>query len=492
MKHCIIFITIIIGLLGCSLAPKYERPEMIIPADYKESGEWLQATPSRSELHKGPWWEMYGDPILNELEARINVSNQNLKAAVARYENAVALANVARSYYYPTITGIGNASRQQESSNSANVAPVLLFNDVVVGANLSYEIDVWDRVRNSVIQAESIANASKADLIAIDLSLHAQLAALYFTIRGDDAAIKILSETVQMYEKALYLTQQRYKGAIATIADVDQAENQLETAKTTVADFRLQRMQNEHAIAVLIGEAPASFTLKPTNDKGKLVTAIPPLASTLVERRPDIAAAEQLVQAANANIGVARAAFFPNFNFTGGIGFDSATLAKLIEAPSLLWALGPSSVVTVFNSRSLPLAMQTIFDGGRIRSVTEQAWAIYFEAVAAYRQTVLTALQEVEDGLVAVRELDQENQTQTKAKNAAVRALQQAMYRYKGGLITYLEVVVPQNIALQAELAVVDIQTRRQVASVNLIKALGGGWTEDLLQLNNVSAEAQG
>lgn len=480
MKYYIIFSIIVLGLFGCSLAPTYERPEMIIPADYKESGEWLEATPRRAELNKGPWWEMYDDPILNALEERINVSNQNLKAAVARYENAVALANVARSYYYPTVTAMGNASRQKESGNSANVAPVLVFNDVLIGSNISYEIDVWGRVRNAVSKAESIANASKADLMAIDLSLHAQLAALYFTIRGDDAALRILTETVEMYGKALYLTQQRYKGAIATVADVDQAENQLETAKTTLANFRLQRAQNEHAIAVLIGEAPALFSLEPTKAKNKWVTVIPPLASTLLEQRPDIAAAEQLVQAANANIGITRAAYFPNFNFTGGIGFDSDTLAKLIRAPSLLWAIGPSSVVTVFNSGSLPLALQTIFDGGKIRSLTEQAWALYFEAVANYRQTVLTALQEVEDNLVAVRELDQENETQTKAKNAAERALQQAMYRYKGGLITYLEVVVSQNIALQAELAVVDIRARRQVASVNLIKALGGGWTEEV------------
>ena len=312
--------------------------------------------------------------------------------------------------------------------------------------------------------------------------MHAELANNYFMLRADDAAQRTLDEIVIVYEKALYLTRQRYQGGASPVIDVDQAETQLQTAKTMAADVRLKRSQLEHAIAVLIGEPPSTFTIRPHLPSAKLVTIAPDLPSTLLERRPDIAAAQLRVQAANANIGVARAAYFPAFNLSGGIGFESASLANLIKAPSLIWSLGSSALVSIFNSGGMPLVMQTIFDGGRISGLTKEAWATYMETVANYRQTVLTAYQEVEDNLVALKELDRENQTQTAATKAANRAVEQEMYRYKGGLITYLDVVVSQNIALQAQLSAIDIRSRRQVASVELIKALGGGWQECLIR----------
>lgn len=269
---------------------------------------------------------------------------------------------------------------------------------------------------------------------------------------------------------------QRYQGEIASIGDVEEAQNQLEAAKTLAADMRLNRAQLEHAIAVLIGEVPANFTLKPINAPIKIVTVFPELPSTLLERRPDIAEAEQQVEAANANIGVARAAFFPSFTLTGGIGLESQTIGNLFRAASLIWAIGPLATATIVNNGSTPLIKQTLFDGGRISGVSDEAWAKYLETVANYRQTVLSAYQEVEDNLVAIHQLDHERQSQNAAAKAANLALAQAYYRYKGGLTTYLDLVVLQNITLQTELAEVNVNARRQIASVQLIKALGGGF----------------
>lgn len=462
-------------MAGCSLAPKYHRPQMEVPADYKESGKWLYAKPQSADLSRGPWWRMYNDPILNALEDKVDCSNQTIKAAIARYDQARAIAKIARSAYFPTILGITNANRQKSSRYVANTSQHPVFNDILVTANISYEVDVWGRVKNSVAVAAYSARASAADLATINLSMHAELANNYFSLRGEDATQYTLDQIVIMYEKALYLTKRRYQGGAAPVADVDQAETQLQTAKTLAADSRLKRAQFEHAIAVLIGEPASIFSIKPSIAAPHLVTVDPDLPSTLLERRPDVAEAELTVLSANANIGVARAAFFPAFNLSGGAGFESSTLANLFKAPSLIWALG-SSALSILNSGNKPLLTQTIFDGGRIGGLTQEAWGKYKETTANYRQTVLTAYREVEDSLVALRQLDRENQTQTAATHAANRALQQSMYRYKGGLITYLEVVFSQNIALEAELSSIDIHTRRQLASVELIKALGGGW----------------
>lgn len=464
------------SLVACSFAPKYHRPVMNIPYVYKESSPWIPATPESAALTRGPWWHMYHDPVLNKLEEQIACSNQNIQQAVARYAEARAEVKLAAAGYFPDATGVINASRQQSSNNVANPLNIRHYGDILVAADFNYELDVWGRVRNSVAAAKSLAHASAADLALIDLSEHAELASDYFNLRSDDAKQRVLDQIVKVYQKALYLTQNRFHGGAVAVEDVDLAQNQLETAKTLAADIHLQRQQLEHAIAVLIGEAPASVDIAPVPFKITRVAIAPDLPSTLLERRPDIAEAEAQVQAANYGIGVAYAAFFPQINLAAAIGFESAMLSTLFKGSSLLWSLGPTVASSLLNNGSMPLVTQTLFDGGKLIALAREAKAIYWEKVANYRQTVLTAYREVEDNLVALRQLDAENQTQTIATAAAHRAFNQAMYRYKGGLTTYLDVVVVQNTALDAQLSLIDIQTRRQIASVELIKALGGGW----------------
>jgi NodT family efflux transporter outer membrane factor (OMF) lipoprotein len=451
------------ALTACSLAPDYAPPAIETPASFKETQGWVQAQPA-DETPRGLWWTMFGDPRLNALEDEVTQANQNLKVALAQYEEARNAAEAARADYYPTVTGNVGATRQQSSSTVANTASTKIYNDYILGAGFSYEIDVWGRVRNEVAARESLAAASKADLASVELSLHAELAADYFALRGDDAMQDVLDKTVAVYQKALKLTQDRFKGAISPEIDVDQAETQLENAKTQASDIRLQRAQLEHAIAVLTGKAPAGFKLEPV----PLGTEAPPpldpgLPSVLLERRPDIAAAERRTSAANSEIGVARAAYFPDFSLTGMLGLETATPGSWIEAPSRFWSLGPSAVLT-------------LFDAGRISSLTDEARAAYDEAAANYRQTVLTAYQQVEDNLAALHHLGDENQSQQAATAAAERSLAQENNLYIGGAVTYLDVSVAENAALQAELAEITIHMRRLAAAIQLVKALGGGW----------------
>jgi NodT family efflux transporter outer membrane factor (OMF) lipoprotein len=341
---------------------------------------------------------------------------------------------------------------------------------------MTYELDAWGSIRNSVIASQDQASASDADLASIRLSLQAELTNDYFALRGSDEAQKVLDATMIAYQKALYLTKKRFQGGIAPISDVNEAETQLENAKTMASDNRLKRAQLEHAIAVLVGIIPSNFSLPPAKLTKNYLAIEPNIPSTLLERRPDIIAAEARVHAANANIGVAKAAFFPLINLTGVLGFQSKSLANLISKPSLFWALGAPSLLTL----TQPLAEVTIFDGGRLRGLLNQAKAQYFETVATYRQTVLTAFQEVEDSLIALHQLDKELKSQKAAAIAARKAWQQELFRYKGGLVTFLQVVIVENIALQSELELVTVRTRRQVASIQLIKALGGGWALDM------------
>jgi outer membrane protein, multidrug efflux system len=332
-------------------------------------------------------------------------------------------------------------------------------------ADLSYEIDVWGRVRNAVASAKANSQASAADLATLNLAIHAELATDYFTLRAEDTEASLLDKTVEDYGQALKLTQNLFNGGNAALSDVAQAQAQLETARTQAADIRLQRAQSEHAIAVLLGQNPSTFHV----DAAPLPTALlppdidPGLPSALLERRPDVAAAERRVAAANAQVGVARAAYFPVFKLSAAAGFDSTSSSNWLSAPSRLWAIGPAGVLTVF-------------DAGRHRAQTAQARAAYDEQVADYRNTVLTAYQEVEDNLAALKQLQQEALSEAAAVTATGTALQQAQYRYKAGLVTYLEVATTENTSLQAQLANVTIELRRMNASVLLVKALGGGW----------------
>jgi NodT family efflux transporter outer membrane factor (OMF) lipoprotein len=462
------------ALGGCSLAPAYKTPPTAPPApSYREAGDWKQAEPADA-VARGPWWGIYQDPALDALENRVSAANQNLKAALARLEEARAQTRIARAGYFPTITADANAARERQSINSPtyNSLKPGVFNDFQLEGDFSYEIDVFGRVRNTVASARATQEASAADLAVLDLSSHAELASDYFTLRSDDAQASLLDHTVADYAQALQLTENLYNGGAAPLSDLEQARAQLETAKTQAADIRLRRAQTEHAIAVLIGEQASTFHIDATPLPADTAPPAvdPGLPSALLERRPDVAGAERLVAAANARIGVARAAYFPVFSLSAVAGFESTAVSNLISAPSRLWSLGASSPAAA------PAGVLTLFDGGLHRAQSAYAHAQYDEQVADYRGTVLTAYQEVEDNLAALRELEKESVSEAAAVAATASALQQAQYRYQGGIVTYLEVVTEENAALSAQLSAADIQVRRLNASVLLVKALGGSW----------------
>ncbi|MGH9702895.1 MAG: efflux transporter outer membrane subunit, partial [Candidatus Acidiferrales bacterium] len=448
---------------GCTVGPKYAKPTAEVPAAYKESGQWKDAQPSDA-IAKGKWWEIYQDAQLNSLEEQIRVSNQNLKAAQAQFEQARAAVRISRSFYYPTISGGAAVSGTRQSQNKAlrgTSSSVVTYADYQIPIDVSYEADLWGRVRRTVESSRAQAQASAADLANVDLSLHSELALNYFELRGLDAQKQLLETSVIAFQKALELTQNRYQGGIASAVDVAQAQTVLETTRAQAIDVGVQRAALQHAIAVLIGQPASKFSLSPL----PLATLPPPipegLPSELLERRPDIAAAERLVQAANAQIGVARAAYFPLVTLNGAGGLESAAISTLIQGPSGFWSIGPS-------------AIETLFDAGRRRAISDQARAAYNQSVALYRQAILTAFQEVEDNLAALRILREESQTQTAAVAAAERSLTLSNNRYKGGVSNYLEVITAQNAALSNERTAVDLLTRRMAASVLLIKAIGG------------------
>ena len=360
---------------------------------------------------------MYQDPILNDLEQQASCANQNIKAAIARCEEARANLTIVRSKLFPSLNAMFNANRQRTSKTLTNPFPVPTFNDFVIGAWLAYELDVWGRVRNSVAVAKNLACASATDLASVNLSIHAELANYYFALRGADRAQLVFDNTVCAYQKALTIVLNRYEGEIASAYDVALAQNQLENAKTLAIDNRLKRGNLEHAIAILAGRPPATFSLSVINNwKNHLVTVDPQIPACLLERRPDIAEAERLVMAANASIGVARAAFFPQVHLGSAIGSGSASLARLFDGRSFVWALGSlSSIRGLSGVDIVPLLTQLIFDAGKTQAIVDETKAKYCETVANYRQTVLNAFREVEDSILSIRQLDHENQTQTAA-----------------------------------------------------------------------------
>jgi outer membrane protein, multidrug efflux system len=458
----------ILALSACSFAPTYKVPDSAPPTPaFKEAGDWKPAQPSDAQ-NRGAWWSIFQDPVLDGIESQVADANQDLKAAYARLLQARASTRIARSALFPTLTVGSSATRSRTSQNSPKFPPAAepVGNNFDLEADLSYEIDVWGRVRNAVASAKATQQASAADLATLDLAIHAELANDYFSLRSQDRQQQLLDKTVEDYSKALVLTQNLYAGGAAALTDVAQAQAQLETARTQAADVRLQRAQTEHAIAVLLSRNPAAFHMDPNPLPG---SAAPPsidpgLPSALLERRPDVSAAERRTAAANAQIGVARAAYFPVFSLGAAAGFDSSSASNWLTAPSRLWSAGPAAGVL------------TVFDAGRHRAQSAQARAAYDEQVADYRSTVLNAYREVEDDLAALRQLQQQSVSEAAAVQATATALEQAQYRYKAGLVTYLEVATAENTSLQAQLANVSIQLRRLSASVLLVKALGGGW----------------
>jgi len=455
---------------GCTVGPNYVRPTTDAPADYKESANFKAAQPS-DDIAKGKWWEVYGDPQLNALEEQVAVSNQTLKAAQAQFAQARAAIRTVRAAYFPTVTGSASATGTRQSQNRAlygTGSPLTYADYQLPPIDVAWEPDVWGRVRRSVEAARAEAQATAADLAGTELSLQAELALDYFQLRGLDSQQQLLDSTVTSYQRAFDLTGSRYKGGVASAVDVAQAQTQLETTRAQAADIAVDRAAFEHAIAVLVGKPPAEFA-HPLAPLTLPPPAIPPgLPSLLLERRPDIAAAERRVQEANAQIGVARAAYFPIFSLTGGGGFESSQIHNLLSGPSGFWSLAGS-------------AAELIFDGGLRRGITEQARASYDKSVDTYRQTTLTAFQEVEDNLAALRILEKEAGIQQGAVAAAEHSLELSNNRYKGGVANYLEVTTAQSAALGDERAAVDILTRRMAASVLLIKALGGGWSASQL-----------
>jgi NodT family efflux transporter outer membrane factor (OMF) lipoprotein len=480
MTARLVLIGTTLTLGACSFAPTYKTPDSTPPtAVYKEASDWKPAEPADTEA-RGAWWEIFQDPTLDRLEARVADANQDLKAGYARLVQARAATRIARADLFPTLTVGSSATRSRTSVNSPSFAkgaePV--GNNFDLEADLSYEIDVWGRVRNAVASARANQQASAADLGTLNLAIHAELANDYFSLRSQDTQQQLLDRTVEDYARALVLTENLYNGGAAALTDVAQAQSQLETARTQAADIRLQRAQSEHAIAVLLGENPSAFHM---DANPMLISAAPPpidpgLPSSLLERRPDVAAAERRTASANAQIGVARAAYFPVFSLGAAAGFDSTQTSNWLTAPSQLWSLGPAAGIL------------TVFDAGRHRAQTAQAKAVYDEQVANYRSTVLTAYQEVEDNLAALRQLQQESVSESAAVKATATALEQAQFRYKAGLVTYLEVVTAENTSLQAQLASVTIQMRRMSASVLLVKALGGGWGREGMQSQGTKA----
>jgi NodT family efflux transporter outer membrane factor (OMF) lipoprotein len=449
-------------LAGCTVGPKYVRPTADVPADYKDSADWKTAQPS-DEIAKGKWWEIYQDTELNSLEDQVEVSNQNLKAAEAQFAQARAALQITRAGFFPTVTGSSTNTHYHESSNRPLASPTTDYTDYVLPVDASYEPDLWGRVRREVESSRSAVQASAADLANVNLSLQAELASDYFNLRGLDAQKQLLDSTVVSYERALQLTQSRYNGGIATAVDVAQAQTQLDQTRALSIDLGVQRAAYEDAIAVLIGKPASSFGLDllPLTSTPPLVP--PGLPSDLLERRPDIAGAERRVQEANAQIGVAKSAYYPAITLTAAGGFESAAISTLLQGPSGLWNLGGAAV-------------ETIFDGGVRRGVSQQAVAARDESVANYRQTVLTAFQEVEDNLAALRVLQQEAQTQSEAVTSAEHSLSLSTTRYAGGVTSYLEVTTAQTAALANEITAVNLLTRRMAASVLLVKAIGGGW----------------
>jgi len=460
---------LLIGLsaVGCAPKTKYVVPAAATAPAFKENADWKTAQPADAVI-RGAWWDTFGDPQLNALEARIDVSNESLKAAQARFDEARAAVRGARSGLYPQVTANPSIAAAQQSGNRANSSFHQAFGDFLLPVDVTYEADVWGRVRGTVAARRSEAEATAADLEAIGLSVHAELAVDYFALRGLDREHQLLESAVNAFAQALDLTQNRFRGGLASEADVAQAQTQLETTRAQDVDLGVQRAALEHAVAVLVGQPPSTFALA-ASPLASAPPAVPAgLPADLLERRPDIAAAERRAAAANAEIGVANAAFYPILSLTGSAGFESSSIATWISSASSLWSLVPSAVVNVF-------------DAGRRRSVSDQARAAYEETAASYRETVLTALQEVEDELATLRVLDEEAAIQARAVDAAERSLTLATNRYRGGIVSYLEVIVAQNAALANERAAVNILTRRMAASVLLIKALGGGWNRSAL-----------
>jgi len=447
-------------LAGCSVAPRYQVPDTALPAGYKEvpaaADGWLPAAPADA-LDRGPWWTLFGDETLNQLAAQVEVSNQNVAAAVAGYAQSRSLVKEARASFFPSVSLSGGATR---SGGNARTSTVTTY-QAALGA--SWEAPLWGKLQAGVDTATATAQASEADLASARLSAQAALATNYFSLREADAEIDVVTRTVESFTRSQTITQNRYDAGVAPKSDLLQAQTQLANAQADLATLRRQRAVLEHAIAVLVGQAPAQFSLPPA--AWQMTVPAVPLAvpSELLQRRPDIAGAERSVASANAQIGIARSAYFPSLSLSGSVGQQSSAASQLFNASQNLWSLGVS-------------VAQTIFDAGATRARVEGAEASRDAAVARYRQTTLAALQAVEDQLSLVRMLAEQSTLRAQASKAADDTEVQTLNRYRAGQVSYLEVASAQSSALSARRALVQLQVDQQLAAIGLIQAMGGGW----------------
>jgi NodT family efflux transporter outer membrane factor (OMF) lipoprotein len=471
--------SLVLVFAGCKpVGPDYKRPVYQAPASYKETGAstvlipppnpagggWQSANPSDGML-RGNWWEIFQDPQLNQLEERVEPNNPSLHQALETYMAARDAVSAARANFYPFLSGDIAFSRGRVSQHRPNAAGAISSeaNDLAIGGQASWEPDLWGRVRRSVEAARSNAQADAAVTADVDLSLHAELASDYFALRGLDAQARLLTASVSDLEHQLELTQQRFTGGVVTAVDVEQARTQLETVRAALVDLGVARAQFEHAIGTIAAYNLPEFSIPPSPLDIQLPNVPTGVPSQLLERRPDIAAAERRAAAANAQIGIAVSAFYPTISLGAAGGFESTSPGTWIQGPSSLWSLGAQ-------------ATQLLFDAGQRRALTSEARHSYESQVAGYRNTVLVAFNDVEDQLSGLRIMEQELSVQQRAVDAAQRSFDLSNQRYKGGVTSYLEVLTAETTLIQNQRTAIDLQTRRFLSSVSLIRALGGGW----------------
>ena len=462
------YVLLICALLaGCTVGPDYVRPEVQTPAAYKE---WATASPGDS-MPRGKWWETFRDPVLNRLEEQVDISNQNIRAAEAQYRQALANADAARAALYPTLNANVQGARSRYSalvplSNPTQSISGSTRTIYAMGLNASWEPDLWGGIRRSIEAGTANAEASGKNLESVRLSTRATLAQDYFLMRVSDDDIALLDRITENYGHYLQIVQNQYHAGYASSASVDQAQTQLESARSQAIDLRLARAQYEHAIAALLGKAPAEFSIKPVKMTYRIPEIPVGIPSQLLQRRPDIAESERLVAAANAQIGVAKSAFFPSLSISPTAGYQSTSFASWVTAPMRTWSVGPAIA-------------QTLFNGGLTRAQTDSAIAAYDAAVATYRQTVLSGFQEVEDNLAAQHILAGEAKADQASADFAKKSLDVAFNQYRAGTVSYLNVITAQASELASEKIEMDLAGRRLTACVTLIKAIGGGWRTD-------------
>ncbi|MFC0574277.1 efflux transporter outer membrane subunit [Paraburkholderia solisilvae] len=454
-------------LSACSLAPPYRVPDTPVAAAYKTSAPWTVAAPA-DQLDRAHWWTLYREPQLDELEQRLIANNHDLRAAYFHYVQSQAFVKEARSQLYPDVSAAGNVQRARQSDTAPfrTTAVPTDYNNAALGVEVDYEVDLWGRVRDSVAASNEESQAAKADLASTQLSLEIELARSYLDLRGDDQQIQVLDDTIDAYQKALELTRKRHDGGVAAELDVARATTQLSFAQSELTQAQAKRALLEHAIAALVGASASDFAIAPSVAPVALPAIPVGVPSALLQRRPDVAAAERRIAAANSEVGVARSAYFPSLTLSAQGGFQSSIYADLLSLPSSYWAIGPTLATY-------------LFDGGKRRARVEAEKAGTAEAGERYRSVVLASFRQVEDDLSLLTQLGTATAQVQQAADSAGLSVNLALSRYRQGVVSYLEVVDAQTAALTAQRSAIEIRTRQLDANVDLIRALGGGWRYD-------------